>query len=76
MLDSTILHAIFLFEAYLAHNAKIQSEFLAEVAIVCLELAIKNNEDSVLSFTDVLKLLEQQHASQNKPYEVNMAMLL
>jgi hypothetical protein len=47
-------------EAYLALNANAQPEFLTEIAIVALELAIKNNEDSVLSFADCLKLLKDQ----------------
>ena len=57
MLDQTILQAIGLFEAYLARTPSVTADFLSEVALVSLEIAIKNNEEMVLSFKDCTKLL-------------------
>ena len=58
LLDQTILQAIAYFEAYLARNHNVMSCFMAEIAIISIELAIKMNEDRVLSLEECVNMME------------------
>lgn len=58
LLDQTILQAIAFFEGYLARNRNVMDCFLSEIAIIAVELAIKNNEDRVLSLDECVNMIE------------------
>lgn len=58
LLDQTIMQAIAFFEAYLANNRNVMSCFIAEIAIVAIELAIKMNEDRVLSLEECVNMID------------------
>ena len=58
LLDQTILQAIAFFEAYLAKNTNVMSCFIAEIAIIAIELAIKINEDRVLSLEECVNMID------------------
>ena len=58
LLDQTILQAIAFFEGYLAKNRNVMSCFMSEIAIIAVELAIKNNEDRVLSLDECVNMIE------------------
>ena len=67
LLDQTILQAIAFFEAYLAKNSNVMVCFIAEIAIVAVELAIKTNEDRVLSLTECVNMVDHIGASVGHP---------
>ena len=46
------------FEGYLAKNRNVMSCFMSEIAIIAVELAIKNNEDRVLSLDECVNMIE------------------
>lgn len=64
LLDQTILQAIAFFQSYLAKNRNVMSCFLAEIAIIAVELAIKNNEDRVLSLDECVNMIDTIGTSQ------------
>ena len=59
LLDQTILQAITYFECYLAKNANAMPFFLREIAIIAVEIAIKNNEDKVLSLEECVYMIDK-----------------
>lgn len=62
MLDATNFQAVMLLESYISKSStqKLKSVNLPEISLVCLALAIKNNEDSILSYSDCIKLLNEK----------------
>ena len=58
LLDQTILQANAFFEAYLAKNRNVMNCFLAEIAIIAVALAIKINEDRVLSLEECVNMVD------------------
>mmetsp|Transcript_37629 Transcript_37629/g.49542 ORF Transcript_37629/g.49542 Transcript_37629/m.49542 type:complete len:80 (+) Transcript_37629:296-535(+) len=58
LLDQTILQAIAFLEAYLAKNRNVMNCFMAEIAIIAIELAIKINEDRVLSLEECVNMID------------------
>ena len=59
LLDQTILQAITFFECYMARNSNIIPTFLKEIAIIAVEIAIKNNEDKVLSLKECVYMIDK-----------------
>lgn len=57
LLDQTIVQAVMYFECYVAKNAETMKEYLREVALVALVLAIKNNEDKILSLQECVSII-------------------
>lgn len=58
LLDQTILQAIYFLQSYLSINTSASSSLLKEMAVVCIELAIKNNEDMVLKLNECVNVLD------------------
>ena len=58
LLDQTILQAMAFLEGYLAKNRNVMACFLREIAIIAVELAIKNNEDRVLSLDECVNMID------------------
>ena len=58
LLDQTILQAIAFFLGYLAKNRNVMNCFMSEIAIIAIEIAIKNNEDHVLSLDECVNMIE------------------
>ena len=65
LLDQTILQAIAFFEGYLAKNRNVMGCFMSEIAIIAVEIAIKNNEDRVLSLDECVNMSDNIGASNN-----------
>ena len=65
MLDQTILQAITYLECYLAKNNNAMPFFLREIALIALEIAIKNNEDKVLSLEECVYMIDKIGVSAN-----------
>lgn len=65
LLDQTILHALTYFECYLAKNANAMPFFLREIALIAVEIAIKNNEDKVLSLEECVYMIDKIGVSAN-----------
>ena len=53
------MQAILYFECYLAKNANAMPFFLREIALVAVEIAIKNNEDKVLSLEECVYMIDK-----------------
>ena len=53
------------FECYLAKNSNAMPFFLREIALVAVEIAIKNNEDKVLSLEECVHLIDKIGVSAN-----------
>ena len=64
LLDQTILQAIQFLQSYLAINTTASSSMLKEIAVVCIELAIKNNEDMVLKLNECVNILDSFNTKQ------------
>ena len=77
LLDQTILQAIAYFEGYLAKNHNVMSCFLSEIAIIAVELAIKNNEDRVLSLDECVNMVDNitPQANQHMAHNANTSMI-
>jgi hypothetical protein len=58
LLDQTILQAIAFLEGYLAKNRNVMTCFMSEIAIIAIEIAIKNNEDRVLSLDECVNMID------------------
>ena len=59
LLDQTILQAISLFENYLSQNINAQPFFLKEIAMIAIEISIKNNEDKILSLEECVFMIDK-----------------
>lgn len=64
LLDQTILQAISFFECYIAKNKHDFTDYLRELGLIALVLAIKNNEDKVLSLKECLVVMKQNIFAQ------------
>ena len=58
LLDQTILQAIAFIEGYLSKNRNVMTCFMSEIAIIAIEIAIKNNEDRVLSLDECVNMID------------------
>lgn len=67
LLDQTILQAITFFESYLAKNNGVVPWFMKEIAIIAVEISIKNNEDKVLSLRECVYMIDKIGVSRTNP---------
>ena len=61
LLDQTILQAQIIFDQYLAKNKSVNSKFLSLIAITAIEIAVKNNEDKLLSLETCMQVFENMY---------------
>ena len=54
-----MLQAIGLFESYLSQNVNAMPFYLKEIAMVAIEISIKNNEDKVLSLEECVYMIDK-----------------
>ena len=59
------MQAITFFECYLAKNSNAMPFFLKEIAIISIEISIKNNEDKVLSLEECVYMIDKIGVSGN-----------